>query len=194
MSTRRPHVSQGDVAPALHRLGVIRAPAAGRNKWTDASRRSASMKTGDHRHSREGAGATPRPAPSFAAHLDRIALRRGASRLRFEADDEERKRGGRHPLDLPLGQRRSMRSVRSRPSTVASVLPVGRVCSRGGDGARARGRRRESRPRRHRVRNDAAHEPRVCFQLSNRRISSCSRSGDISGGGSMPSALAVAFT
>jgi len=38
------------------------------------------------------------------------------------------------------------------------------------------------------------YEPRVCFQLSNRRRSSCSRSGDISGGGSMPSALAVAFT
>ncbi len=41
------------------------------------------MKT-HHRHTREGAAATPRAAPSFAAHVEGIILRRGASRLGFD--------------------------------------------------------------------------------------------------------------
>jgi hypothetical protein len=83
----------------------------------DRPQEERAMKTGEQRHAREGAGAAPRVARSFADHLDRIALLRGASRLRLEHPVTARLLGDARLGTLSQQYARWLRSRARRPTS-----------------------------------------------------------------------------
>jgi hypothetical protein len=75
------------------------------------------MKTGEHRHAREGAGALPRVARSLADHLSAIARLRGASLLRLGHPVTARLLGDARLGTLAQQYARWLRSRARRPAS-----------------------------------------------------------------------------
>jgi hypothetical protein len=75
------------------------------------------MKTGEHRHAREGADSPPHAARSWANRLSSIARLRGASRLRLEHPVTARLLGDARLGTLSQQYARWLRSGARRPAS-----------------------------------------------------------------------------